>query len=1107
MTAGSLLAVVIASALLFGAVEPWSLALVAILASYAFISFAFSARKPDGLFREERALGLSLGAVLLYPLFQLLPLPVAALDLVHRTFGSVITIAPDHVPAFHSISLYPFATETAFARLLIYVMVFSVAAFGTGDTRRAYLLMKALAVFGFSLALFGVIQHATWNGKIYWFRELTQGGTPFGPFVNRNHFAGFIGMIIPLSLGVAFRSRTMEDRVLYGFFALVMAIGLFFSLSRGGIVSFFGGLLVFSFLSLTKGKSKKWLIPVFVFAVVLAVYLLFLGISPVLERFAKTEVSGEQRLAAWQGTLAAFRDFPLFGSGLGTFQHIFKVYQPDGLYSLYDHAHNDYLELLLEAGLFGTVLAALAMFFMLRVIVNIEWTGRNLYTGAALLASITTIAIHSLVDFNLHIPSNAILFSLILGLGVFFAKGEEQHGAQGMEQSEQTEKQEKERMMKNFRFQDLEIWKEALQAVTVLLFFVLVSHAYASVNLIPNPDFSVPAWDGLAPHFWHHGESAVEGVKKSGFSVGMAGVPPLRALGITGGEDRSGEWRCAIEGLEKGKRYRLSLLVFRESYVEGAFPSVELFGRKIRMSNLLSYGAWQDFGVVFTAPAESTTLRLINDYPVTFYFSSPGLVKMADAEARHEEAGGKEQGAVMPGHFPLVAYGAAVGEFSFIRELGFDGVVLGLNVRNAEGAMNAAAKAGLGIVASVRDGASIKKIASLAVSSASSPLLGWYVEDEPEGRSVPAVEITARVKEIRAAGSSAPAFMAMVRPEFIRGYRDAADVVLMDQYPIPHNPIIWLSRSMDEAAYAGAKNVWAVIQIFGGRRWKGQGWDREPTYEEMKALSYLAIVHGAKGLFFYTVKGGNYDLGQEPGHLKDVKRLLQELKYLSPCFRSASAGSPGFISDSLYQYAPDGTRPVHARIFRDGKLSIIVAVNVLDREVRGRLTGIGKKVPWLDEYFSGKRYVVKGDNIVDSFLPYEVKLYVAGREFRKVKIVDGTTGRARGEFSAEVAETEFEKTAGLMFRDLPSDERVLLFPHESAGKIVIHALNTKSPFDLLFVDERDRIASLFRKVLPCDRPQDCWRYTSPAPSRMVIELRGGAAEKFGIKEGDRVELY
>lgn len=644
-------------------------------------------------------------------------------------------------------------------------------------------------------------------------------------------------------------------------------------------------------------------------------------------------------------------------------------------------------------------------------------------------------------------------------------------------------------------------------ACTFILIFTCTLTCIADAdNLIPNPGFIVSEGNGLSPHFWRHGDSGTEGVKRSEFSVGPAGSPPLRALGIKGGEDRSGEWWCGLEGLEKGGRYRLSFVVYREDYTEGFFPGIELFGRKMRLSNLLTYGAWQDFGVLFTAPEESTTLKFINDYPVTFYFASPVLEKIQGQEAGGDgpEPMGRRREPLMPDFFPLVAYGGKRADFAFLRDMGFNAIVAGLNADSAEEMLRDAGEHGLRIVASPRDEAAIKKISA----SASSPaLLGWYVADEPEGRSVPPELIIDRVKKIRDAGSVAPTFMAMVRPEFVKAYKGAADVILMDQYPVPHNPLIWLSRSMDEAGHAGQDRVWAVIQIFGGQGWTGKGWDREPTYDEMRALSYLAIVHGARGLFFYTVKDNNYDLKSDRGHLEDVKRLIQELRFLSPFYLFQPAGVPGFFSDSLYAFAPDGTKPVHAKTLRDGKRLLVIAVNVLDREVRGRLTELGDGIPYLDEYFSGKRYVVKDRNIVDEFRPYEAKVYFAGKDFRKVRIVDGKTGTVKGNFYAEVAVSEHEQISGLMFRDLPSEERALLFPNENYAEMEFRGLNVKSPFDILFFDKDYRVSALYTNVPPCHEAAACRSHSSPVPARAALEVKAGVAEKLRIEEGDRLEFH
>ncbi|HWR58964.1 MAG TPA: O-antigen ligase family protein [Thermodesulfovibrionales bacterium] len=423
MASVSLSAIAILSALFFGSVYPWSMAIIAFLAVVTFIYFLWSTKDDTAQFTNEK--GIIFAALLLfsYPLFQLVPLPVSLLNLLHPKFRDLMTISPNEVPSFHSISVYPFATEMEICRLFIYLTVFIVASFGIKDEEGVTRVMKVLVVFGFVLGLFAVIQHATWNGKIYWIKKPFYADVlPFGPFVNKNHYAGFMEMIIPLSLGLSLRSRRNEKKLLFAFLGITMAVTLFFSLSRAGMISFLAGMIVFSVLVLGRGMSRKKLIPVALFALIVAGYLLFLGISPIIARFTPGEVSTGNRISAWMGTLSAFRDYAFLGSGFGTFQYIFKIYQPDGLYLYWAHAHNDYLQLLLELGIAGTIVVAVFLFVVLKTIIKAEWGGGDLYLKAALLSSISSIAVHSIVDFNLHIPSNGLLFFLILGLGVSLSR-------------------------------------------------------------------------------------------------------------------------------------------------------------------------------------------------------------------------------------------------------------------------------------------------------------------------------------------------------------------------------------------------------------------------------------------------------------------------------------------------------------------------------------------------------------------------------------------------------------------------------------------------------------------------------------------------------------
>ncbi len=420
----ALLAIVIFSALSFGAVEPWSLAVAGTLTAVAFSVFA---ARWQGFTDEPGLMRYFIwGAIIIaYGLFQLVPMPLRWLGAIHPALLQLVSM-PGAAANLHPVSVYPFATEMELSRLTIYFMIFLMAAFGPRTHEQVHSVLRMLAIFGFVLALFAVTQKATWNGKLYWVRELSYNrGNPLGPFVNKNHFAGWMCMVAPLSFGIGLMSRSMSRRIRYIFFAVVMAITIFFSLSRGGIISFLLGTIILTLIVVWDASSKKSLIPVLSFVIALLGYLIYLGVSPIVQRFAQSGISSHERLLVWSASFTAFRDFPLFGAGLGTFQHIFPMYKPDGITMFYQHAHNDYIEILLELGIIGALLVLLFLGHAGKHILYVRWRGREKYLKAAFVASLVSIAVFSLFDFNLHIPSNAILLSFILGLAVAMSRLEQ----------------------------------------------------------------------------------------------------------------------------------------------------------------------------------------------------------------------------------------------------------------------------------------------------------------------------------------------------------------------------------------------------------------------------------------------------------------------------------------------------------------------------------------------------------------------------------------------------------------------------------------------------------------------------------------------------------
>jgi O-antigen ligase len=249
------------------------------------------------------------------------------------------------------------------------------------------------------------------------------GGIPFGPYVNRNHFAGFVELVIPVALVPLVLGKVRRERwFAVGLLSLLPLGALFLSASRGGIISFaaeLGLLTLLLILRRTGGKHVLAGAMVLLFAFMLVSWL---GVRQILERFSSMqslEATSGKRASMRLDTWHIFREHPWTGTGLGTLQTVFPAYE-----TLYDakivkHSHNDYLEALAETGIAGAACCAWflgALFFhsLRRLLLQDKSFSAALHLSG--LVACTGFLVHSLVDFNLHIPGNALLFFLMANL-------------------------------------------------------------------------------------------------------------------------------------------------------------------------------------------------------------------------------------------------------------------------------------------------------------------------------------------------------------------------------------------------------------------------------------------------------------------------------------------------------------------------------------------------------------------------------------------------------------------------------------------------------------------------------------------------------------------
>ena len=377
------------SVLAFGAVEEWAQASIEVSAAFLLVYWAIRSY----LWQTEQ--------LYLSPFF--LPLTafllVVAAQLTFRTTAS------------------PYNTRVELQLLVAYLILIHLMNQAYLKSRHWRGLVWFLMGLGFFVSIFGILQNLTFNGKLYWFREMRYGGLPFGPYVNRNHFAGFAELMIPIALVPLVLGKVRRERLfIVALFALVPIIALLFSASRGGIVSFIVEMALLFVLLLVRRIRSKYVLLGGMVVLVALLAVAWIGVRQVLARFSNysaLEVTSGKRAAMRHDTWRIFRDHPILGTGLGTLQMVFPPY--DSLYDgkIVNHSHNDYLEALAETGILGGVCCA--WFLGVLLVESLKGLGGlgssfNSALNLSGLVGCSGLLVHSLFDFNLHIPANALLF-------------------------------------------------------------------------------------------------------------------------------------------------------------------------------------------------------------------------------------------------------------------------------------------------------------------------------------------------------------------------------------------------------------------------------------------------------------------------------------------------------------------------------------------------------------------------------------------------------------------------------------------------------------------------------------------------------------------------
>jgi O-antigen ligase len=351
-----------------------------------------------------------------------------------------------------TLSLDVFQSRLMATLSFVYLVVFLVALLTVRDALRLERLALVLVWSGVLQAVLGVVLFSLKAEYRIFFSTVSHSNL-IGTFVNRNHLAAYLCMCLSIGIGlmlarlggrtprhhnwklrvVAAIEFTLSAKMRLRLMLVVMVIGLVLTRSRMGNAAFFSAMLVVGFMAIVLArKTAPQTIALITSLIIIDVLVVgtWVGLEKVVERIQETELttaaggkseSVEARTEAARTALAMVQDFPLMGSGGGSFYNVFLSYRtPQYGYSYVDHAHNDFVEIAADYGLLGLgILGALVALSLWTALAVLARRRSNLPRGIAfgVAMSIVALLVHSTVDFNLQIPANALTMVVILAMG------------------------------------------------------------------------------------------------------------------------------------------------------------------------------------------------------------------------------------------------------------------------------------------------------------------------------------------------------------------------------------------------------------------------------------------------------------------------------------------------------------------------------------------------------------------------------------------------------------------------------------------------------------------------------------------------------------------
>lgn len=427
---------------------------------------------PGAAFAGARPALWLLAAWLAFLVLQQLPLPLTVRQWLSPESLAVYQLAGES--GWAPLSLDAHATFQFWLESAAYVALFALTLLLVNSKVRLVMLGYALVLSGVFQAFYGGVMASSGLDYGFFVKKTAYLGLATGTFVNRNHLAGYLEMALATGIGLLLATTYQQERIhtwrqrLRNLLNLVfsqkmplrlmlatMVIALVLTRSRMGNTAFFASMLVTGLITLVvfriqSGSAVQMLrrrdmrSAVILIASLVVIDILIVGtwfgVEKVAERIAQSSVSHDaERIEVSRNTLDLLKDYPLTGSGGGTFHVAYARYRGEGVTSYYDHAHQDYLEIMADSGIVGIVLLGVVVLITLWAALRALYRRRDaLMRGMAFssIMGVVALLIHSTVDFNLQIPANAATFMVMLALAWIAlhldrgtARGDEEHRA------------------------------------------------------------------------------------------------------------------------------------------------------------------------------------------------------------------------------------------------------------------------------------------------------------------------------------------------------------------------------------------------------------------------------------------------------------------------------------------------------------------------------------------------------------------------------------------------------------------------------------------------------------------------------------------------------